>query len=362
MRILILSPHPIESPGPRFRIYQYLSYFKEAGIEYKVGAFLNSAEYMHIYNDPATSLFEKSNAMVKGLLRQIHNISDIKSYDEVIVYREAMLFGRPWIERYISRKGIPTIFDFDDAIWIPVKSQTGISPFFKKIVKSEKKFDEIMKLFTYIIAGNEYLARHARLFNNNVSVIPTVVDTDYYKPVAQAQKQQKNLVIGWIGSGSTSIYLQLLDNIWKRLPENCSLKIIGGGYNPDGIKTENVKWSLDTELTEMSEFDIGIMPLPDNEWTRGKCGLKVLQYMAMGMPCAASPVGVNTGIIQDGINGFLAKDEKEWVEKLSLLIENPELRQRLGMAGRKTVEERYSVKDWAPVYLKIIKEVINKKR
>ncbi|MCL4479025.1 MAG: glycosyltransferase family 4 protein [Deltaproteobacteria bacterium] len=361
MRILILSPHPIESPGPRFRIYQYLSYFKEAGIEYKVGAFLNSAEYMHIYNDPATSLFEKSNAMVKGLLRQIHNISDIKSYDEVIVYREAILFGRPWIERYISMRKIPIIFDFDDAIWMPVKSTTGISPFLKRLIKSERKFDEIIGLSTHIIAGNNYLVSHAKLYNDHISVIPTIVDTDYYKST-DIKQDKSNVVIGWIGSGSTAMYLKLLDNIWKRLPENCSLKIIGGGYNPDGIKTENVKWSLDTELTEMSEFDIGIMPLPDNEWTRGKCGLKVLQYMAMEMPCAASPVGVNTGIIQDGINGFLAKDEKEWVEKLSLLIENPELRQRLGMAGRKTVEERYSVKDWAPVYLKIIKEVINKKR
>jgi len=140
---------------------------------------------------------------------------------------------------------------------------------------------------------------------------------------------------------------------------NLVLKIIGGTYNPIGIHTNNIKWSLDTELAEMSEFDIGIMPLPDDEWAKGKCGLKALQYMAMGIPCVASPVGVNTEIIQDGVNGFLAKDEKEWIEKLSLLIKNSELRQRLGKAGRKTVEERYSVKVWAPRYVEIIKKVID---
>ncbi len=358
MKILILLPHPIESPGPRFRIYQYLPYFKKAGIEYTVGVFLNSVEYARIYNDPSASLFEKSNALIKGILRQLHKISDIKSYDGVMIYREAMLLGGPWIERYISKKGIPVIFDFDDAIWIPVKSQTGISPFLKRLVKSEQKFDEIMKLSAHIIAGNEYLTQHARLLNNNVSVIPTVVDTDYYKPVAQTKEQQQNLVIGWIGSGSTAMYLKLLDNIWKQLPQPYRLNVIGGIYNPAGIQTNTIKWSLNTELSEMAKFDIGIMPLSDDEWSRGKCGLKALEYMAMGIPCVASSVGVNTDIIKDGVNGFLAKDEKDWIEKVTLLIENPELRQRLGMAGRKTVEQRYSVKVWAAKYIKLIRDII----
>ncbi|MGC8756811.1 MAG: glycosyltransferase family 4 protein, partial [bacterium] len=317
------------------------------------------------------------------------------------VYREAMLFGRPWIERYIAKKGIPIIFDFDDAIWMPVKSQTGISPILKRFIKSTKKFDEIMKLSTHVVAGNNYLAQHAQLLNKHVSVIPTVVDTDYYKPVEGTKEQEKKLVIGWIGSGSTSVYLKLLDNIWKQLKSSSLskrndadvlspsfvkegqgefeypvlpsavhpfmkgelddaliLKVIGGVYTPDGIQTTNVRWSLDTELAGMAEFDIGIMPLPDDEWAKGKCGLKALQYMAMGIPCVASPVGVNTEIIQDGVNGFLAKDEKEWVEKLSLLIENPELRQRLGRAGRKTVEERYSVKVWAQRYVEIVRKVV----
>ena len=356
MKILILLPHSIESPGPRFRMYQYLPYFSQAGIEYTVSTFINSAEYMSIYNGPVTPFFEKTKAAIKGISRQIHAISDIKSYDGLIVYREAMLIGRPWLERYLSNKGIPIIFDFDDAIWMYVKSQTGISPFLKRLLKPTKKFDEIMQLSAHIVAGNDYLAQHAKVLNKRVSVIPTVVDTDYYKSTTTKQNKDE-VVIGWIGSGSTSVYLKLLDNIWKQLSKHCRLKVIGGVYNPDGIQTTNMRWSLDTELVEMAEFDIGIMPLPDDEWAKGKCGLKVLQYMAMEIPCVASPVGVNTEIIQDGVNGFLAKDEKEWVEKLTLLIENPELRERLGKAGRKTVEEKYSVKVWAPKYVEILRKV-----
>lgn len=357
MRILFLSPFPKECAGPRYRMLNYFPYLEEAGVECNFSSFLNSQDYLSIYTQMDVTLLKKSKAIIQATFHQLRTALSIDSYDAVMVYREALLFGGAWIERYVSKRKIPIIFDFDDAIWMPVKSTTGISPFLKRLIKSEKKFDTIMKLSMHIVAGNDYLARHAQSLNKNVSVIPTVVDTDYYKPSAEKQNKGE-VVIGWIGSGSTSVYLKLLDSIWKQLPENCSLKIIGGRYNPDGIKTANVKWSLDTELAEMSEFDMGIMPLPDDDWAKGKCGLKALQYMAMEIPCVASPVGVNTEIIQDGVNGFMAKDEKEWVEKLTLLIENPELRQGLGRAGRKTVEERYSLKVWAPEYIKLLRDII----
>ncbi len=311
----------------------------------------------------------KAGSLVKGSLRQVKYLFDIKSYDAVLVYREVMLWGRPWIENHIVKRGVPLIFDFDDAIWLTVKSQTGISPSIKNILKPKNKFDDIIKLSSHVIAGNEYLARHARLLNKNVSVLPTVVDIDHYRPFSLSREHHGNFIVGWIGSGSTSEYLRLLNNVWhefkfssmrmikdpnKIIPNNIELHVIGAVYDSQDIKVRNIKWSLNTELEEMSRFDIGIMPLPDDEWTRGKCGLKALEYMAMGIPCIVSPVGVNAEIIQDGINGFIAIDEKEWIAKMNLLIEDPELREKLGNAGRKTVETRYSVKLWASKYLNII--------
>ena len=358
MNILCLLPHPIESPGPRFRVFQYLPYFKQAGINYKVSSFLNDHEYMDLYNTASASMVKKSSALIKGTARQISQMLHVKSYDAVLIYREAILWGKPWIEKYIVECDIPLIYDFDDAIWLPVKSHLTINPFIKRLLKSQTKFDEIIRLSDHVMAGNSYLAKHAADFNKNVSVVPTVVDTDYYKPVDREKGQ--NISIGWIGSMSTSPYLELLNNIWGKLPDGCELRIVGGTYIPEGIKTANIKWQLNTELSEIVLFDIGIMPLSNDEWTSGKCGLKAIQYMAMGLPVVASPVGVNTEIIQDGVNGFLAKDEKEWVEKLMLLIVNPALRKKIGAAGRKTVEEKYSVKILAPEYLRIIKDVINK--
>ena len=357
MKILILLPHPIESPGPRFRIYQYLPYFKEAGIEYTVSPFLNSDEYIALYNNYSASLYKKSKALIRGSLRQLSKMLYVKSYDAVIVYREAMLWGKPWIEKYITKLGIPIIHDFDDAIWLPVKSQINMPMFIKRFLKSEKKFDEIMKLSNRIVVCNNYLAQHANLLNKNTTIIPIVINTDHFKPV-EKNKNTDKIVIGWVGSGSTVKYLKLLDNIWRKLPPNCELRIVGGQYFPDGIKVTNIKWTLAAELSEFSMLDIGITPMLDDDWAKGKGGGKTLQYMAMSIPTIGSAVGINTEIIQDGVNGFLAKDEKEWIEKLTLLIENPELRQRLGRAGRKTVEERYSLKVWAPRYVEIIKKVV----
>ncbi len=332
---------------------QYSQYLKESSIECSFSSFLNSKDYLSIYNKKDAGVLRKSKAMIHGTSHQLKTAFNTDSYDAVVVYREAMLWGGPWIERHFVKKGIPVIFDFDDAVWLAVRSEIGINPYIKRLLKTEKKYDKIMKSSTHVIAGNEYLAQHARKLNRKVTVIPTVVDTEFYKPTAGKPDKNKT-VIGWIGSGSTSEYLRLLDNVWRRLPGNCEVRFIGGRYGTAAMEARTIPWSLDTEIKELEAFDVGIMPLPNDEWSKGKCGLKALQYMAMGIPCVASPVGVNTEIIQDGVNGMLAKDEKEWIEKLSLLLEDPALRERLGRAGRKTVEERYSVKAWAPVYLDTI--------
>jgi glycosyltransferase involved in cell wall biosynthesis len=154
----------------------------------------------------------------------------------------------------------------------------------------------------------------------------------------------------------------MLTNVFRKLQEryHVEIKIVGDiNISLENVKIVPEKWSYETEITQLQSFDIGIMPMTDDEWTKGKCGLKILQYMAVGLPCVCSPAGVNKEIVQDGVNGFLANSNEEWIEQLSLLIENPNLRKKLGIVGRKTVEERYSLKVNAPRLRQVIKKTIN---
>jgi glycosyltransferase involved in cell wall biosynthesis len=186
-------------------------------------------------------------------------------------------------------------------------------------------------------------------------IIPVTIDTDLYKNEYRTLKEE--ICIGWSGSVTTVEHfetkIQALADIKRKYKEKVYFKIIGDGkYYNELLQTEGLPWKKETEVQDLSEFDIGIMPLPDTEWAKGKCGLKGLQYMALGVPTIMSPVGVNSEIIQDGENGFLADSDEEWINKLSLLIESVQLRKKLGDAGRKTVEEKYSIHAVSKLYLK----------
>ena len=250
-------------------------------------------------------------------------------------------------------KGDKIIFDFDDTIFI-------LEP---KRVRSMINDSDI------VIIGNNYLADYAKKYNKNVFVIPTSIDLDRIEKLKKNYSiKDKKVIIGWIGSESTLKYLKEVKKLLEKLSKKYSLElwIIGPENSLDGLrffKNINIKvipWKLETEWKELSKIDIGIMPLLDDPWTRGKCGLKALQYMALGIPAIASNVGANKEIIQNGKNGFLASNEKEWIYYLEKLIKNPKLREKLGKAGRKTVEKDYSLEKNARKLAKIIKSLENK--
>jgi len=203
----------------------------------------------------------------------------------------------------------------------------------------------------HVIVGNSYLRDYALKFNPNVTVIPTVIDTKRYRPREQYEFRGKP-VIGWVGLAYNLSYLVRLRGALLKLRKEVGdfeLRIIcSRPLKMDGVRTSFKRWSYEDEVVDIRGFDIGIMPLPDDEWARGKCGLKLLQYMACGVPVVASPVGVNTEIIRDGKNGFLARNEEEWIKKLSLLLRDEESRRQMGKAGRRTVQTRYSLRLWGP--------------
>jgi glycosyltransferase involved in cell wall biosynthesis len=213
------------------------------------------------------------------------------------------------------------------------------------------------------MAGNDYLADYARQFNEKVTIVPTTIDTEKYQPKSEYEKDK--LVIGWSGSYSTAQYLDTVAGVFQDLAKEREFifKVIGAPkYNLENVNVNAIPWQSATEVEDLLEMDIGIMPMPDDLWSQGKCGLKALQYMALGIPTICSPIGVNQKIIQDGANGFLAADKDEWIEKLKRLMDSVELRRKLGQAGRKSVEREYSAKVIAPKVFDIFNSVVKKEK
>jgi glycosyltransferase involved in cell wall biosynthesis len=281
----------------------------------------------------------------------------VKDYDLVYILREAALLGPPIFEKLIHQQRVPIVFDFDDAVFVSYRSPSNG---YLSYLKFASKTKTICRLASHVMVGNPYLAEYARQVNDQVTVIPTTVDTERYQ-APPPQNKSGPPVIGWTGSHSTVQHLNTLRGALKKLAEKESfrLRVIGTpSYECSPIDVEAIRWRAETEVEDLRPVDIGVMPLPDDRWSKGKCGLKALQFMAMGIPTVCSPVGVNTDIIQDNQNGFIAGSEEEWVDKLGRLLRSPELRQRLGQAGRATVEQKYSAITQAPRVYEIFKSVL----
>jgi len=251
------------------------------------------------------------------------------------------------------------VFDFDDAIFTtyPHRKKTLVEKF-----TDSNRVARIVSKCDAVIAGNQYLAHYARTYNHNVWIIPTTIDTVKYPVKVIIDKVQgEPFIIGWIGTPSSLPYLDVLKPALQEVAKrfNIVLRIIGGqNYHCPGVRVECFPWSLENEVPHLLTFDLGVMPLAGHEFARGKCGLKLLQYMAAGLPAIGSPVGVNKEIITDGFNGYLASCTEEWVEKISNLIQSTPLRCRMGRMGRETVEQEYSVQVNIPKLISILKGTV----
>ena len=228
-------------------------------------------------------------------------------------------------------------------------------------LKNPSKISKIIKMSDMIFAGNQFLSDYAYPFNKNIVIVPTTIDTEEYKPITRESNSEK-VCIGWSGSFTTidhfSFAIPALKIIKQKYMEKVFFKVIGdGSYSNEELGIKGIAWNKQDEIKELSTIDIGIMPLPDDEWSKGKCGLKGLQYMALGIPTIMSSVGVNKVIIKDGVNGFLASEIDEWVSKISKLIEDKDLRMKMGKAGRVTVLENYSVDSQKSNYLKYFNQI-----
>jgi len=359
MKVLFIVPYPTEGPSNRYRVEQYLPFLEQHGIHYCLRPFIDSRFYRILYS-PGNN-FKKGIYFLASCIRRLSDIFKAIKYDIIFVHIEAFPFGSPLFELIFRAMGKPIVFDFEDAIYLASTDKRNIL----KWLRSPGKFYLNLRLSAHVMVCNNYLREKLLSYNPDITVIPTAINTDKFK--LKADKPQKgDILIGWIGSHTTLPCLKQIIPVLQKLSKKYkfTLKVVGGGSDLEiqGIKVINEKWALEKDVENFQSLDIGVYPLPDNEWSMAKTPFKTIQYMSVGVPTVASRVGGNKEIIEDGVNGFVASSEEEWIEKLSLMIEKPELRRRLGAAGRKTVEERYSLAVNAPKFLEVLKKVYEVKR
>lgn len=353
MRLLVLCHYLYDTaPGLRFRIEQWAPHLQSLGWQIEFASF-EDRELRDVLRIPGQRL-RKVRALSAAFRRRFRLIRRIREYDAVFLYQEAALIGPPLLERWIRRSEVPFILDFDDAIFLKQES-TRLSwrdalrfSGWISALRLPGKTGTICRLAAHVTPGNEYLAEYARRFNSHVTVVPTTIDTDKYVPKSG---QSDPLVIGWSGSESTVKYVAMLRAVLQRLRKTRTFRVLIIGtaeYAIDGVEVEAMPWRAASEVEDLHRIDIGVMPLTDDPWSRGKCGLKALQYMALGIPAVCSPVGVNSTIIRDGENGFLAATEDDWYDRLARLLDDAALRRRIGAAGRDTVEQKYSARVQVP--------------
>lgn len=349
-QVLILVAHrPQRSPSQRYRFEQYLPYLEQQGYAFT---------YSNLINETNDKLFYGPGNILKKifiLLNTLHirwkDIRRFKQFDIIFIQREALFFGTSYVEKAAYKSGAKVVFDFDDSIWLP-----DTSPGNKKFawVKKPQKFFDTVNYAHVVIAGNAYLAAKANV-PATTRVIPTTIDTNFHKPIP-VKKVNHSVTIGWAGSISTLKHFETLIPVLQQLKsefgDQLHIKLMGqASYQHPQLEVESVIWTHETEVEHLNSFDIGVMPLPNDEWAKGKCGLKALTYMACGVATVASAVGVNTEIIESTKNGFLVSTNNEWLEVLRQLILNNNLRQSIGYAGRQRVETAYSVQKWKKIYL-----------
>ncbi len=344
VRVLCVTPYPTSNAGVRLRIEQQLPELRRLGIEITVSPFLDSRGLAVAF--VPGHILGKAWAVARGFLRRFVDLFRLRRFDVLWVYRESSPFGPPFVERFAVRRRMPIVHDFDEAIFVPNIHSANKSWAW---LRDRRRPARVSAMATAVTVQNEYLAEFARRWNPRVTVIPTPVDVDGRHP--RERRNPGPVVIGWLGSETTAPYLGLVDDALARVSEESDviIRVVGGAYrNPRVRRLEVREFALEREQSDLEGFDIGILPEPDDDWTRGKGGYKALLYMAVGIPVVASRVGVNTDIVSNAETGFCVSTTEEWVAALLRLVADPDLRERMGAAGRARVTDRYSIQAIAP--------------
>ncbi|MBI5592231.1 MAG: glycosyltransferase family 4 protein [Deltaproteobacteria bacterium] len=354
MKVLLLTRYSRSGASSRLRYYQYLPFLKAHGVDVDIYP-LFEEQYLKRLNAGQP---QNPASILSAYLHRIFRLITSRAYDLLWLEYEALPWLPDWLERILGRGAIPYIVDYDDAIFH--RYDRHALPWVRSLLGH--KIDAVMRNARLVIAGNAYLSQKAVQSGAKwVKCLPTVVDPARYR--MKPSGKSPVFTIGWIGSPTTAAYLVPLYAVLGRLSQRSGIRLILVGGNPKDVPSafpvECRPWSEETEAEHMLDFDVGIMPIPDEPWAYGKCGYKLIQYMACGLPVVASRVGANIRIVKDGVNGYLASTDEHWELALRALQENPELRRAMGSQGRMDVEALYSLQVMAPRLANLIRDSLN---
>ena len=352
MKVLLVVPYPEgEAASQRFRVEQWLPELEKQSIKYKMAPFWSRRTWAILYQKGHA--WQKALGLAFGFLKRFALVPQLPFYDFVFLHREATPLGPPWFEwlaSHIFRKKL--LFDFDDAIWLP-NTTAGNRAAAK--YKNHQKTAAICGWSYKVSCGNRYLQDFARQYNPAAVYLPTCVDTQRFR-YQPKQQQAQRLTIGWTGSHSTLPYLKLVEPVLQQLEEQYDFDFLVIADKAPALQLRSLQfipWRKQTELEDLLQIDIGLMPLPDTAWAKGKCAFKALQYMALGIPAVVSAVGANVVAVPDEEAGYTCATPQEWYARLEQLLRQPELRAALGKQGRLWVEEHYSVQAHRQTFLRL---------
>lgn len=354
IRFLIFTKYSKNGASSRIRSFQYIPFFRKKGIEVDVQTLFNSQYLKELYSISSVS---KVN-ILRCYIRRLYFLTKIFEYDLLIIEKELFPYFSSITERLMKILAIKYVVDFDDAIFHNYDNNNNW------LIRSilGKKIDVIMNKATLVTCGNDYLKTKAQKTKaKDIYLLPTVVDMTRYN--LNLSKSNKKFIIGWIGSPSTMKYLEGLKKVFIDLNKFIDFELyIIGGYSIGLNEIEKIiEWKEETEVEELNKIDIGIMPLSNDIWEKGKCGYKLIQYMALGKPTVASPVGVNNKIVSHGNTGYLAINNSEWLKYIKLLALNESKRYSMGKKARLFINDNYTIQAVVDKYINKLFSIVKDK-
>lgn len=355
MKVLMLSRYGRLGASSRMRSYQYQPWLEAAGIQVTQAPLLSDV-YVHGIQHGTRSPRE----VLSAYAGRVQALLSSRKFDLLWIEKDALPWLPAWFEKMLLPGTLPYVLDYDDAVFHQYDQHRN--PVVRALLAG--KHPALMRGAALVVTGNAYLADYARRAGaSHVEVVPTVIDLARY-PVEMCIRDASNTTprVGWIGQRATASFLAPYAPLFERLSAEGQARFAAIGIDTQarGLPMVSIPWTEETEVASLASFDIGIMPLRDGAFERGKCGYKLIQYMACGLPVVASPVGVNLQIVEHGINGFLAETPEQWERALCTLLADGDLRQRMGQAGRQKVEREYCIQVMGPRLSRLLVEAVKK--